>query len=167
MTNLTEAHLIRSLIDEPPPSGGRHRGRLSENIRRAWTQRNWRKLVEYGFAALLIVGGLLAPIVVGWSSAFAGDSPPAQPVAVRSIDEAEKVFLAELSFGGLDDLTLGEQDIAVEIAREHVAHGHLSGMRYRITDDFYFRIPRLTTEQRDIARICVEHHFKAVTGKSQ
>jgi hypothetical protein len=147
----------------------RHRTTLVEGIRRAWEQRNWRKLAEYGFAAVLLAA-LIWPVAWGWSAAFATypttgmtTAEAAKPVTVRSIDEAEMVYLAELSFGGVK-LTRAEQEIAVEIAREHVAHGHLDGMRYRITDDFYYRIPRLTTDERDVARICVEHHFKAVTG---
>jgi hypothetical protein len=162
---------MKDLSDPHPLTRGRsrHRTTFAEGVRRAWEQRDWRKLAEYVVAAVLLAA-LIWPVAWGWSAAFATypttgltTAAAAQPVTVRSIDEAEMVYLAELSFGGVK-LNEREQEIAVEIAREHVAHGHLDGMRYRITDDFFYRIPRLTTHERDVARICVEHHFKAVTG---
>lgn len=173
MTDSTEVHpapmAVPTIDDEPDPRRKRHRAGLVESVRRAWMQRNWRKLAEYAAAVVVLLGVLVVPVGWGWSYAFAGGEAPPSPNAVtetRPVDEAEKVFLRELDFAGLE-LTLGEQDIAVEIAREHVAHGHLVGMRYRITDDFLARIPRLTTEERDIARIAVEHHFQTVTGRKQ
>lgn len=173
MTNPTDVHHSPAFVppptDDPDPRRRRHRASLVESVRRAWMQRNWPKLAEYAAVAVLLLGGITVPVGWGWSYAFAGSEAPPSPTAVtptRPVDEAEKVFLRELYYAGIQ-LTLGEQDIAVEIAREHVAHGHLIGMRHVITDDFLARIPRLTTEERDIARIAVEHHFQAVTGRKQ
>lgn len=124
-----------------------------------------------GAIVLAVSGGVVAyatPAPVVSQPAATVTAPTTAPAAAptRPVPEAEMVYLEELRFGGLK-LSEAEQKIAVEIAREHVAHGHLNGMRYEITDDFFYRIPRLTTEERDIARIAVEHHFQQVTGRKQ
>ena len=81
-------------------------------------------------------------------------------------DRAEQVFVAELGDAGIR-LTPPQQAVAVGIARKHVGHGHLIGMRQQIRDDFAAAFPALTAEQVDVARIVVEHHFLAVTGRKQ
>lgn len=125
------------------------------------------------FARGLVVGlGVLAATGgVGWVALDSDDGPaPASAVATVPVDEAEENYLFELNVALAvtgTQLTPAEQPVAVEIARKHVEHGHLIGMRVPILTDFERRIPRLTAEQRDIARVAVEHHFLAVTGRKQ
>lgn len=96
------------------------------------------------------------------------DEVSAAPVSVATIpvDEAERIYLAELEAAGVP-IPPDRQQAAVDIAREHVAHGHLVGMRESIRSDFESRIPGLTEEQIDVARVVLEHHFLAITGRKQ
>lgn len=93
-------------------------------------------------------------------------APTTQAVAIATDSDAERVYLNELAEAGVQ-LTQEEQGVAIGVAREHVAHGHLIGMRELIRRDFRERIPSLTEEQVEIAKVAVEHHFLAVTGRKQ
>jgi hypothetical protein len=132
------------------PRGGRHRLRRPRRMRAA---------IITTTLAVLAVSAALTTVTIP-------DPPAAASAATVDASAAERVFLDELGYAGLQ-LTPEEQAAAVEVAREHVDHGHLVGMRTRILDDFAQRIPRLTDEQRDVARVAVEHHFQAVTGRKQ
>lgn len=99
--------------------------------------------------------------------AVTDDPDPAPAAGVRlSVTTAQAVYLAELREAGVT-LDPAEQAAAVGIADEHVAHGHLVGMREIIRADFRKRIPRLTDAEVEIAKVAVEHHFLAVTGRKQ
>lgn len=93
-------------------------------------------------------------------------APTTQAVTVSTDSEAERVYLNELAEAGLQ-LTPREQVEAIEIAREHISHGHLVGMRELIRKDFRERIPRLNKDEVEIAKVALEHHFLAVTGRKQ
>ncbi len=118
-------------------------------------------------AALTLAAGVG---VLGLATSGASGDPAPIPavsvVAVSSVSEEERVFLAELAEAGV---LLGGPDAteAVEIAREHVAHGHLVGMRERIREDVRAAVPWLTEEQVETAKVAVEHHFLAVLGRPQ
>jgi hypothetical protein len=144
------AAIERNTRPEPTPTG-RHRAKTERPIRRA---------VMLTTAAVIILTGV--PI----GAILDGPDPEPATVATVPVDQAERDYLAELAYAGLD-LTEPEQQAAVDIAREHVAHGHLTGMRTKIIEDLRERIPRLTDEQVDTARVAVEHHFLAVTGRKQ
>ncbi len=108
--------------------------------------------------------------VLGLATSGASGDPAPTPavsvVAVSSVSEEERTFLAELAEAGVL-LDGPDATAAVEIAREHVAHGHLVGMRERIRADFRAAVPWLTEEQVETAKVAVEHHFLAVLGRPQ
>jgi hypothetical protein len=141
------------------PDVGRHRATRDRPATRPQPSllRRW-----WSVAAVAAAGVVVA---VPWLAAPTSDLAPA---AVATLDPtaAEDRLLFELDTAGLN-LTPAEQAAAVDIARKHVAHGHLIGMRAEILEDFAARIPRLSDEQDDVARVAVEHHFRAVTGKQQ
>lgn len=132
---------------------GKHRGTVEP---RRIGRRSGLVLAGTTAAAILLPALWLAP----------DQQPTPTPATSITVTDAERDYLAELAYAGIR-LNPTEQTAAVEIAREHVAHGHLIGMRIPIMDDFNERIPRLSDEQVDTARVAVEHHFKNVTGKPQ
>ncbi len=118
-------------------------------------------------AALTLAAGVG---VLGLATSGASGDPAPTPalsvVAVSSVSEEERTFLAELAEAGVL-LDGPDATAAVEIAREHVAHGHLVGMRERIRQDVRAALPWLDETQVETAKVAVEHHFLATTGRSQ
>jgi hypothetical protein len=140
------------------PDVGRHRatrGRPAARPQPSLLRRWWN------VAAAAAAGVVVA---VPWLATPTPD--PAAATVATTTTAAEERLLFELDAAGLA-LTPAEQAAAVDIAREHVDHGHLVGMRAEILEDLAAHIPRLTDEQDDVGRIAVEHHFRAVTGKQQ
>lgn len=138
----------------PTPRRGRHA------VIPTRRQRRTKAAVAVGAASLALAATI---------AALTPDPPVTTPVAaVATIpaSEAETIFVAELADAGIL-LTPQQAETAVGIAREHVAHGHLVGMRESIRTDFRESIPSLTEEQVESAKIAVEHHFLAVTGRKQ
>jgi hypothetical protein len=153
-SNLRATAIERTARPAPTPTG-RHRAPVEPSRRRLVAIRAAVTAASLGFLA--VVGGVL----------FLDDPNPVPAAAATvPVDQAERNYLAELAYAGLN-LTPAEEQAAVDIAREHVAHGHLTGMRIPILTDFDERIPRLTDEQIEQARVAVEHHFQAVTGRKQ
>lgn len=138
----------------PTPRRGRHA------VKPTRRQRCTKAAVTVAAASLAIAGTL---------AVLTPDSPPPTPVAaVATIpaSEAETIFVAELEAAGIP-LTPQQAETAVGIAREHVAHGHLVGMREPIRQDLRAAFPDFTDEQVEIAKVAVEHHFRFVTGRAQ
>ncbi len=118
-------------------------------------------------AGVLTVTAGLGVLGVGTATvAFTDPAPSVAVVAAVSVSELERTFLAELAEAGVL-LDGPDATAAVEIAREHVAHGHLVGMRERIREDVRAALPWLTEEQVETAKVAVEHHFLAVLGRPQ
>jgi hypothetical protein len=133
------------------------------------TRRRARQAKATAVGTALVVA--VSVVAATWTA-----PPPEQPTVTAAaavspqeterVRRAEQVYLAELAAAGIV-LRPDEQQAALRIARDHVAHGHLVGMRERIREDWRNAVPRLTSEQVDVARIVVEHHFQAVTGRKQ
>lgn len=131
---------------------GRHR------TKKPHPHRTHRIVATAGAALAIVAAGPVAWVV----------SDPAPVVAVQTmpVGQAERVFLTELRDAGIV-LTPPQQAEALTIAREHVAHGHLVGMRAQIRADWQAVAPGLSEEQVETARVVVEHHFLNVTGRKQ
>lgn len=157
MTRPTNTSLQRAgkiLARIPTPGRGRHAALPTRR------QRRTKAAVTVAAASLALATTL---------AVLTPDPPVTTPVAaVATIpaSEAETIFVAELEAAGVP-LTPRQAEEAVGIAREHVAHGHLVGMRERIREDMRTAFPALTAEQVEVAKVAVEHHFLAVTGRKQ
>lgn len=151
-TPLQRAGTILARI--PTPRRGRHA------VIPTRRQRRTKAAVAVGAASLALAATI---------AALTPDPPVTTPVAaVATIpaSEAETIFVAELADAGIL-LTPQQAEAAVGIAREHVAHGHLSGMREEIREDVRAAFPTLSEDQVEAAKVVVEHHFRAVTGRRQ
>lgn len=111
-------------------------------------------------------GVTLAIAAAGAVALVAPDPAPVSAVQTMPVGQAERVFLTELRDAGIV-LTPPQQAEALTIAREHIEHGHLDGMRQQIRDDFRTRVGGLTEDQVESAKVVVEHHFRNVTGRKQ
>lgn len=137
----------------PNPRRGRHA--LRPTRRQRWTRRS---LTGLAAGVLVAATGL---------TVLTPDAPvTAATTATIPASEAETIYVAELAAAGVP-LTPQEAQAAVTIARTHVDHGHLIGMREQIRSDFRAALPGLTDEQVETAKVAVEHHFLAVTGRRQ
>ncbi|MBW0088255.1 hypothetical protein I4I73_03370 [Pseudonocardia sp. KRD-184] len=142
----------------PQPARGRHRARTLRRRR----------------PAHLVTAVIGAALIAGIGAAATTGPPPATAITVAAapaaptlpLTNAERIYLAELAEAGVP-FAGPDADTAVVIAREHVAHGHLVGMREAIRADFRTRLPALTPDQVEDAKTAVEHHFLAVTGRKQ
>lgn len=151
----TPPRRTRSIVARiPTPRRGRHAA--TPTRRQRWTTRS--------------LTGVAAGIVVATATLTAltpdTEITAATTTAVIPASEAETIFVAELADAGIT-LTPAQALTAVDIARTHVAHGHLVGMREPIRRDLRDAFPHLDEEQVETAKMAIEHHFLAVTGRKQ
>lgn len=129
-----------------------------------------RRKFGWAIATIALLGMLAGG---GWLALIKLDGPSVTPAAVSAeppvsvaTPEQEQVFLSELRYSKVP-LTPEQEQIAVDIAREHVKHNHLNGMRTVIEADVRRLLPHLDDQQVGDTRQNVEHHFQRVTGRKQ
>lgn len=156
----TDAILRRTASQRPPARPRNRHGRRPETSKAARVR---SAVTRVAVALAVAVGAVFA---VEWIATAPAAPSSASVAALIPAAEAEVIYLSELADAGVL-IPPDREQAAVEIAREHVAHGHLIGMREIIRQDFRERIGGLTEAQVDVARVVVEHHFLAVTGRRQ
>lgn len=153
-------------LADPPEHTPRTEGGLSMGRHNVHRPHHPTLPVRIGAVAILAA----ATATTWWATTATpdADARPATPIVVQGVPltAPERIYLAELAEAGID-LNPTEKPVAVAIAREHVSHGHLIGMREIIRMDFRTDLPRLTDTQVETAKTAVEHHFLAVTGRKQ
>lgn len=144
------------------PPGGLHRAGKG----RPATMRRPRRTVTRRTGAVLAAAAAIAVAVYGGVMTGTDREPTRAAAVTVAATPAEAILLAELREAGVP-VPAEAQPGMVAVARKHVAHGHLVGMRESIRADVRATLPGLTVEQVDTARVVVEHHFLRITGRKQ